>query len=54
VQVLQALILFSIAANFLRALGGRFRRRPAAPASQAPGAALMTEAAKAPPSDGPT
>ena len=54
VQVLQALILFSIAANFLRALGGRFRRRPAAPASSAPGAALMTEAAKAPPSDGPT
>jgi simple sugar transport system permease protein len=53
VQVLQALILFSIAANFLRVLAGRFRRRPAAPASQAPGAALMTEAAKAPPGDGP-
>jgi simple sugar transport system permease protein len=54
VQVLQALILFSIAANFLRVLAGRFGRRPAAPASQAPTAALMTEAAKAPPSDGPS
>ncbi len=55
VQVLQALILFSIAANFLRVLRGRFPtfgRRPSAPAPEAPGAALMTEAAKAPPSEG--
>jgi hypothetical protein len=54
VQVLQALILFSIAANFLRVLRVRFPtfgRRPSAPAPEAPGAALMTEAAKAPPSD---
>jgi simple sugar transport system permease protein len=54
VQILQALILFSIAANFLRVLSGRFRRTPAATASPVPGAALMTEAAKAPPGDGPT
>jgi ABC-type uncharacterized transport system permease subunit len=55
VQILQALILFSIAANFLRTLRGRlptFGRRPPAPASQAPAAALMTEAAKAPPDEG--
>jgi simple sugar transport system permease protein len=54
VQILQALILFSIAANFLRALGGRLPRfggRPSAPTPQAPGAALMTEAAKAPPGE---
>ena len=57
VQVLQALILFSIAANFLRVLRGRlpsFGRRPSAPTPQAPGATLMTEAAKAPPGDSPT
>ncbi len=57
VQVLQALILFSIAANFLGALRGRLPRfggRPPAPAPSAPGAGLMTEAAKAPPGDGPT
>jgi simple sugar transport system permease protein len=54
VQILQALILFSIAANFLRTLRGRFPsfgRRPSAPAPQAPAAALMTEAAEAPPTD---
>ncbi len=52
VQILQALILFSIAANFLRVLRlPAFRRRPSAPAPTAPAAALMTEAAKAPPSE---
>jgi ABC-type uncharacterized transport system permease subunit len=54
VQVLQALILFSIAANFLRVLRVRFPsfgRRPSAPAPEAPAAALMTEAAKAPPEE---
>ena len=52
VQILQALILFSIAANFLRVLRlPAFRRRPSAPAPTAPVAALMTEAAKAPPSE---
>ncbi|HSS95142.1 MAG TPA: ABC transporter permease [Candidatus Dormibacteraeota bacterium] len=52
VQILQALILFSIAANFLRVLRLRFPvfgQRPSAPAPDTPGAALMTEAAKAPP-----
>ena len=54
VLVLEALILFSIAANFLGAIvrlvpgiGGR----PSAPTPDAPGAALMTEAAAAPPGD---
>jgi ABC-type uncharacterized transport system permease subunit len=54
VQILQALILFSIAANFLRVLRFRFPsfgRTPSAPAPEAPSAALMTEAAKAPPGD---
>ncbi len=52
VQILQALILFSIAANFLRVLRlPAFRRRPSAPAPTAPAAALMTEAAKAPPGE---
>jgi len=56
VQVLQALILFSIAANFLGALRGRLPRfggRPPPPAPSIPGAGLMAEAAKAPPGDGP-
>jgi general nucleoside transport system permease protein len=53
VQILQALILFSIAANFLRVLRfPAFGRRPSAPAPTAPSAALMTEAAKAPPDVG--
>ncbi len=54
VLVLQALILFSIAANFLGAvlrqvpgLGGR----PSAPAPDAPGTALVTEAATAIPEE---
>ena len=52
VQILQALILFSIAANFLRVLRlPAFGRRPSAPAPTAPAAALMTEAAKAPPGE---
>jgi simple sugar transport system permease protein len=52
VQILQALILFSIAANFLRVLRlPAFGRRPSAPAPTAPAAALMTEAATAPPGD---
>ena len=52
VQVLQALILFSIAANFLRVLRfPAFGRRPSAPSPTAPAAALMTEAAKAPPEE---
>ncbi|HEX7263611.1 MAG TPA: ABC transporter permease [Candidatus Dormibacteraeota bacterium] len=54
VQVLQALILFSIAANFLRVLRVRFPtfgRRPQAPAPETAGATLMTESAKAPPSE---
>jgi ABC-type uncharacterized transport system permease subunit len=49
VLVLQALILFSIAANFLgailRQIPGINRIRPSAPAPTAPGAALVTEAA---------
>jgi simple sugar transport system permease protein len=49
VQVLQALILFSIAANFLgailRQIPGIGRTRPSAPAPTAPAAALVTEAA---------
>jgi ABC-type uncharacterized transport system permease subunit len=52
VQVLEALILFSIAANFLRVLRVRFPsfgRRPSARSPVAPAAALMTEAAAAPP-----
>jgi simple sugar transport system permease protein len=54
VQILQALILFSIAANFLRVLRlPVFGRRPSAPAPTAPAAALMTEAAAAPPGDTP-
>ena len=56
VQVLQALILFSIAANFLGALRGRLPRfggRPPPPAPLIRGAGLMAEAAKAPPGDGP-
>jgi simple sugar transport system permease protein len=52
VLVLQALILFSIAANFLgaivRVIPGMGRLRPSAPAPQAPAAALVTEAASAP------
>ncbi len=57
VQILQALILFSIAANFLRALRGRLPRfggRPAARAPSVPGAGRIAEAAKAPPGGGPT
>jgi simple sugar transport system permease protein len=49
VLVLQALILFSIAANFLgailRVIPGLGRSRPSAPAPMAPSAALVTEAA---------
>jgi simple sugar transport system permease protein len=54
VLVLQALILFSIAANFLgamRSLIPGLRRPPNAPPPETPAAALMTEAA-APPSEG--
>jgi|SRR5581483_7168184 len=54
VLVLQALILFSIAANFLgaivRVIPG-LGRRPSAPAPTAPGAALVTEAAATPVED---
>jgi general nucleoside transport system permease protein len=57
VLVLQALILFSIAANFLgailRQIPGLGRTRPSAPAPSAPGTALVTEAA-APPEDATT
>lgn len=54
VLVLQALILFSIAANFLGAIVRQIPRlggRPSAPPSDAP-AALVTEAGTAPPDDG--
>jgi hypothetical protein len=52
VLVLQALILFSIAANFLgaiRQLIPGLRRPPTAPPPETPSAALMTEAAAPPP-----
>jgi general nucleoside transport system permease protein len=52
VLVLQALILFSIAANFLgaiRQLIPGLRRPPSAPRPETPSAALMTEAAAAAP-----
>src|SRR5258708_26608441 len=52
VLVLQALILFSIAANFLvaiRQLIPGLRRPPTAPPRETPSAALMTEAAAPPP-----
>jgi general nucleoside transport system permease protein len=55
VLVLQALILFSIAANFLNAIRLRIPglgQAPSAPAPGAVGAALMTEAAAAPPQEG--
>ena len=54
VLVLQALILFSIAANFLGAIRLRhpgLGRRPSTPAAPAAGGALMTEAAAPPPED---
>ena len=54
VLVLQALILFSIAANFLGAILRQIpslRARPSAPAPTAPGTALVTEAATAPPGE---
>jgi hypothetical protein len=50
--VLQALILFSIAANFLSAIWRRLpgtRSTPHAPPPVTPASALMTEAAAAPP-----
>ena len=52
VLVLQALILFSIAANFIgaiRQLIPGLRRPPSAPRPETPSTALMTEAAAAPP-----
>ena len=52
VLVLQALILFSIAANFLSAIKLRipgFGQAPSAPTETTVGAALVTEAASAPP-----
>ncbi|HMJ38786.1 MAG TPA: ABC transporter permease [Verrucomicrobiae bacterium] len=55
VGVLQALILFSIAANFLRTIKLRLpglRRTPAARPPDSPAAALMTEAAAPPPEEG--
>ncbi len=55
VLVLQALILFSIAANFLNAIRLRIPglgQAPSAPAPGAVGAALMTESAAAPPQEG--
>ena len=56
VLVLQALILFSIAANFLgaivRQIPGRGGRRPSAPTPTAPGVALVTESATAPAQEG--
>jgi hypothetical protein len=54
VLVLQALILFSIAANFVGAIRQQipWLRRPMAPPPVTPAAALMTEAA-APDSRGP-
>jgi len=54
VLVLQALILFSIAANFLGAIMRQvpgLGRRPSAAAPHAPGAALVTESAAALPED---
>jgi len=57
VLVLQALILFSIAANFLNQIRLRIPglgQAPSAPAPAAVGAALMTEAAAAPPQEGTT
>jgi len=54
VLVLQALILFSIAANFLSAIRLRIPglgQAPSAPAPQAVAAALLTEAAQAPPEE---
>ncbi len=57
VLVLQALILFSIAANFLNAIRLRIPglgQAPSAPAPATVGAALMTEAATAPPQEGTT
>jgi simple sugar transport system permease protein len=54
VLVLQALILFSIAANFLSAIRLRIPglgQAPSAPAPQAVVAALLTEAAQAPPEE---
>jgi general nucleoside transport system permease protein len=57
VLVLQALILFSIAANFLNAIRLRIPglgQAPSAPAPATVGAALMTEAAAAPPQEGTT
>ena len=55
VGVLQALILFSIAANFLRTIKLRLpglRQTPAARPPDSPAAALMTEAAAPPPEEG--
>jgi ABC-type uncharacterized transport system permease subunit len=57
VGVLQALILFSIAANFLSAIKLRlpgFGRAPRARPPDNPAAAMMTEAAATPPDDGAT
>lgn len=57
VLVLQALILFSIAANFLNAIRLRIPglgQAPSAPAPATVGAALVTEAASAPPQEGTT
>jgi ABC-type uncharacterized transport system permease subunit len=57
VQILQALILFSIAANFLNAIRLRIPglgQAPSAPAPAAVSAALLTEAAAAPPQEGTT
>ncbi len=57
VLVLQALILFSIAANFLSAIRLRIPglgQAPSAPAPQAVAAALLTETAAAPTEDGTT
>jgi hypothetical protein len=53
VGILQALILFSIAANFLAAIWRRLpgtRSTPHAPPPVTPASALMTEAAATPPS----
>src|SRR5438309_9896400 len=55
VLVLQALILFSIAANFLGAIMRQIPglgQRPSAPAPTAPGAALVTDAAAPVPEEG--
>ena len=54
VLVLQALILFSIAANFLSAIRLRIPglgQAPSTPAPQSVGVALMTESAQAPPEE---